>query len=398
MARNPRSLPFVRVYEQAISVDDPTVAPLLATSLAYRNVGVITRRQPEDRLPEGMPTATVGRDQGCDRPTLVELGAAAGEVATACALDPWLSALLAGVELVRADESPGAVFTARADGLRGISVYLDQEPNRAEVSLYEVGDDGQTLGPELAVAQSVGIDENGLAAFPFDPIVQSAGRRYTFAMSCGSCPSAEVPRMVAGVASGGKGDFTVGGERRVDRLAAFTPIHDEIPPATPPQASITAESPGAGSWRVTTEGPNPALLVVAETWFPGWTAKVDGKRVPVLQADGAFLGVAVGAGSHTVELDYKRPTAAVIGRIITVGVILALVVGYWRQPRGPDADPDTEHADPDEEWDEELDSDEEWDGERVASPPPPPPRPSLWAELETSVRRRLGRPRRPPRV
>jgi hypothetical protein len=53
---------------------------------------------------------------------------------------------------------------------------------------------------------------------------------------------------------------------------------------------------------------------------------VDGKPAPVLKADGAFLGVAVGPGQHTIELSYHRPPAAVVGRVISVATVLAIVL------------------------------------------------------------------------
>jgi hypothetical protein len=332
-----------------------------------------------------MPTVTVGRDQSCARPSLAELGAASGVVATACALDPWLSAVLAGVEFVPADKRPGAVFTAQAGGLRGIAVWLDRSPGTTEMRLYEVAPDGRTLGAAVATAQAVGLDEVGLAAFAFDPIVDSAGKRYAFSLSCDGCAPAEVPLMYSGVVTDGGGNFTVGNDQRVDRVAAFVPVHDEIPPATTPHTVIQAENPDPGSWRIAADGPNPVLLVVAETWFPGWSATVDGKSTPVLQADGAFLGVAVPAGAHTVTLDFRRPVSGVVGRVITAITLIVLVIGYWLRPgprrerpargprrgrRSPSAARDSD-ADADAEPDERDRPDLDWE-EAVAPSRPRP--------------------------
>jgi len=49
----------------------------------------------------------------------------------------------------------------------------------------------------------------------------------------------------------------------------------------------------------------PAFLVLAETWFPAWKARVDGEEVEVLRANHALRAVPVPAGSHTVELSYE---------------------------------------------------------------------------------------------
>ena len=40
----------------------------------------------------------------------------------------------------------------------------------------------------------------------------------------------------------------------------------------------SGNDPDHPSWRVTTDA--PGLLVVADTWMPGWTARVDGVPVP----------------------------------------------------------------------------------------------------------------------
>ena len=51
----------------------------------------------------------------------------------------------------------------------------------------------------------------------------------------------------------------------------------------------------------------PAILVLAENWFPAWQATVDGEPSPVLRADMSLRAVAVPAGSHRVELRYASP-------------------------------------------------------------------------------------------
>jgi hypothetical protein len=351
---NPRALPLVRAYEQAVVVEDPQLSPLLATGLAYRNVGVVTGPGDRTDLPAGMPTATVGRDAGCDRPSLAELGLTGGDVAVACALDPWLRALLAGTELVPVDQVPGAVFPAQGNGLRGVSVWLDRAAVKSELAVYEVGPDGVTLGPELARGQAVGIDEYGLTAFTFDAILDSAGRRFAFTLSCRTCPSDQMPRMVAGAVDDGSGNLIVGLRQRTDRLAAYAPVYDRVPPAASPAARLQAQSPAAGRWQVEIDSPNPTLLVVAEAWFPGWTATVDGESAPVLQADGAFLGLAVGPGRHVVRLSYRRPLAADAGRAITGATLLGLAVVAWRRRgRGPVAGGPTGEVDDDDEADED---------------------------------------------
>jgi hypothetical protein len=51
----------------------------------------------------------------------------------------------------------------------------------------------------------------------------------------------------------------------------------------------------------------PALLLLADTWDPGWSARIDGAPADSLAADGALRAVAVPAGRHRVEWTYSTP-------------------------------------------------------------------------------------------
>jgi hypothetical protein len=77
---------------------------------------------------------------------------------------------------------------------------------------------------------------------------------------------------------------------------------------------------------VATSGTKASLVVVADAWFPGWSAKVDGKSAKVEKADGAFLGVVVGPGDHVITLAYHNGPAALLGRVITGVTVVALLV------------------------------------------------------------------------
>jgi uncharacterized membrane protein YfhO len=71
------------------------------------------------------------------------------------------------------------------------------------------------------------------------------------------------------------------------------------------------------------------LLVVSEVYSENWKATIDGEAIDVLQTDHALLGIPVGPGEHTVELQYD-PDALTLGLWIsglTAAGALA-VVGY----------------------------------------------------------------------
>ncbi len=91
---------------------------------------------------------------------------------------------------------------------------------------------------------------------------------------------------------------------------------------------------GAGLARVTRDAGSelaievqaqaPAYLVLADTFFPGWTATVDGESAPIFRANLSVRAVPVPAGTHRVEMHYRSPAQAT-GRALSAGAWLALL-------------------------------------------------------------------------
>jgi hypothetical protein len=67
------------------------------------------------------------------------------------------------------------------------------------------------------------------------------------------------------------------------------------------------------------------MLVLSETYAPGWAAYVDGKRVPVYVTDHVLRGVPLTAGDHVVELRYE-PDSLRIGLLVTFAAVVVLVI------------------------------------------------------------------------
>jgi hypothetical protein len=61
----------------------------------------------------------------------------------------------------------------------------------------------------------------------------------------------------------------------------------------------------------------PALLVLTDTYFPGWSAYVDGKSVPIYRVYGVARGIFLAPGSHQVMFRYE-PTSFRIGFAISI--------------------------------------------------------------------------------
>jgi hypothetical protein len=72
----------------------------------------------------------------------------------------------------------------------------------------------------------------------------------------------------------------------------------------------------------------PGYLVLADTWYPGWQATVDGEPAEIVRANYAFRAIWLEAGQHTVEMAY-RPALILVGSIVTLAVLALLVAGLW---------------------------------------------------------------------
>jgi hypothetical protein len=81
------------------------------------------------------------------------------------------------------------------------------------------------------------------------------------------------------------------------------------------RASIEHYSGSSVTLRV--EAACPGLLVLPDTYFPGWKATVDGEEQRIYPTDGAFRGVTVPRGTSEVHFRYQP-------RMFPIGIALAL--------------------------------------------------------------------------
>lgn len=73
-----------------------------------------------------------------------------------------------------------------------------------------------------------------------------------------------------------------------------------------------------------------ALLILADQYFPGWQATLDGRPVSVQPANYVMRAVAVPPGEHTVEFRY-RPATFLLGlylTLLTTGLLIGTAVGH----------------------------------------------------------------------
>lgn len=139
----------------------------------------------------------------------------------------------------------------------------------------------------------------------------------------------EVPALLAQLAQ------EPDGLARAVVIAAAGPLPNAVPPAA--GASAVYERLGLNRIRIRVRTDRPTWLVVADTWYPGWQATVDGRPTPVWQANLMLRAVHIPAadGEQLIEMRF-RPWDVQVGAAISgtaaVGVA-ALALVDWRRRR-----------------------------------------------------------------
>lgn len=104
---------------------------------------------------------------------------------------------------------------------------------------------------------------------------------------------------------------------------------DEGPPSAPEGVTIEGDRPGRVEMTATLE--RDGLVVVADTFAPGWKATIDGRAAPIFRTNRAMRGVAAARGVHRVVFTYE-PGSFRAGLILSGAGLLGLA-GLLIAPR-----------------------------------------------------------------
>jgi hypothetical protein len=77
--------------------------------------------------------------------------------------------------------------------------------------------------------------------------------------------------------------------------------------------------------RFQVSSPTPVGFVFNEQFFPGWTASLDGRAIPISLWRGALQSVQVPAGDHSLEFRY-RPRMLILGAWISLASIFLIAI------------------------------------------------------------------------
>lgn len=83
----------------------------------------------------------------------------------------------------------------------------------------------------------------------------------------------------------------------------------------------TSTRPEHLSFHVATR--EPSVLVVTDSWHPGWRAWVDGRESPIFRVNAMFRGVAIPAGANEVEMRFE-PRSFRAGAIVSLAALCVM--------------------------------------------------------------------------
>ncbi|MGO9846361.1 MAG: YfhO family protein [Methylocella sp.] len=70
------------------------------------------------------------------------------------------------------------------------------------------------------------------------------------------------------------------------------------------------------------------MVILADTYYPGWRLTIDGKPAPILRANRMMRGAAVRAGVHRLVYTYE-PSSFRIGLIVSLAGAIVLLALVW---------------------------------------------------------------------
>ena len=118
---------------------------------------------------------------------------------------------------------------------------------------------------------------------------------------------------------------------------AARPATAELPPPASITTRVERSSPSQLTVRLDAPAGSGNALVVSENFYPGWTATVDGRAVPVYRANYTLMGIPLPEGAREIRLSFAS-AAYETGKLVTLlalaisaGLVVAgLVVGRRR--------------------------------------------------------------------
>lgn len=92
--------------------------------------------------------------------------------------------------------------------------------------------------------------------------------------------------------------------KALDPAVASTVMTPHAPIEQDAKATVMIVTYDEQSYRMHYHAESPSLLKLSMAWYPGWTATMGGRSLPVVRVDHALMGVVVPAGDHEIEFRF----------------------------------------------------------------------------------------------
>jgi hypothetical protein len=87
---------------------------------------------------------------------------------------------------------------------------------------------------------------------------------------------------------------------------------------------VNIETYSSNKIKISTDSGSNSILVILDSFFPGWKAFVDGREVEILKADYLFRAIPLQKGKHVIEMRYE-PSGYKAGKWISAAGLFLVV-------------------------------------------------------------------------
>jgi hypothetical protein len=253
------------------------------------------------------------------------------------------------------NDSARRSFLDKVSGNWDIAAFFHKQPGpfRVETQTEDiVANWGDFNNVDFPIAQA-GVTVNTFLLETFKLSTKKlVGTKYTLARAASSPAQSEVFRGASGIAVYQNPDVfnrawavhEIIRMQDVDQSRAFIDEHinelrskalsmgeplPQLPACPEAKDTVLVTNYGSSNVTISADMSCDGMVVLSDTYYPGWYASVDGQPAQIYEVDLALRGVPVPQGAHVIRFRY-RPRSVYWGAGLTLaGVLGAAAITFW---------------------------------------------------------------------